>query len=121
LRGSFDFSSENNLQHHSVLTFSFSGTARACKGLAITYSPAAHIPADHTRSREMMQKKLIDWPISSHDPVSVTLRKNVIVIPSVKVRAMRNNEYGGRRRRAFSVANAAERMTYGATILKRAA
>ena len=37
---------------------------------AIRYSPAAQIPADHTNSSEVMQKKLIDCPISSHDPVT---------------------------------------------------
>jgi hypothetical protein len=62
-------------------------------------SPAAQIPADHTSKREAMQKKVIDCPISNHEPrrqsdneqsgnagpvsflpVSVTLKKNVIVI-----------------------------------------
>ena len=66
---------------------------------AMSASPIAHIPADHTSSSELMQKKLIVCPISSQEPVaeprlidsrgsraagdvpvSVTFRKNVIVI-----------------------------------------
>ena len=43
-------------------------------------SPTTQIPADQTSSSELMQKKLIVCPISSHEPVSVTFRKNVIVI-----------------------------------------
>ncbi len=43
-------------------------------------SPTAQMPADQTSSSELMQKKLIVCPISSHEPVSVTFRKNVIVI-----------------------------------------
>ena len=58
----------------------------------------AHIPADQTSKRELIQKKLIVCPISSQEPanihqstdggredagdlpVSVTLKKNVIVM-----------------------------------------
>jgi hypothetical protein len=66
-------------------------------------SPIEAIPAENTRSSEVMQKCDIDWPICSHEPVrgwvniitalprrvkkaanplpvSVTLKKNVIVI-----------------------------------------
>lgn len=62
-------------------------------------SPRAQIPADHTSSSELIQKKLIVCPISNHDPierdvratrkvktdridlpVSVTLKKKVIVM-----------------------------------------
>ena len=43
-------------------------------------SPTTQIPADQTSSSEIMQKKLIVCPISSHEPVSVTFRKNVMVI-----------------------------------------
>ena len=39
----------------------------------INHSPAAQIPAAQSNNREVIQKKLIDWPISSHDPVSCTL------------------------------------------------
>jgi hypothetical protein len=35
---------------------------------AVRYSPRAHIAADHSKSSDVMQKKLIDCPISSHDP-----------------------------------------------------
>lgn len=35
---------------------------------AMRISPIAHIPADQTSKRELTQKKLIDCPISSHDP-----------------------------------------------------
>jgi len=35
---------------------------------AIKASPAAQIPADQTSKSEVMQKKLIDCPISSHEP-----------------------------------------------------
>lgn len=69
---------------------------------AMRYSPAVQIPADQTSNREVMQKKLIDCPISNHDPVSyvdtiqsdhqltnspvsVTFRKNAIVIPNPEV------------------------------------
>ena len=34
-------------------------------------SPTAQIPADQTRSRELMQKKLIDCPISNHEPIVI--------------------------------------------------
>jgi len=64
-----------------------------------------------------MQKKVIDCPISNHDPVSVTLKKNVMVMTSVRVRATRKRENGGRSRRAFRVAKDADKMTKGATIL----
>lgn len=50
----------------------------------IKYSPAAQIPADHKSNMEVMQKKLIDWPISSQEPVSCTLKKKVKVIPTTK-------------------------------------
>lgn len=32
------------------------------------YSPAAHIPAAHNNNNDVMQKKLIDCPISSQEP-----------------------------------------------------
>jgi hypothetical protein len=71
-------------------------------------------------------------------PVSVTRKKNVIVItvpisfsltvvsasmnaqrhlPSVSVSATRNSENGGKCRRALSTANDTAKITYGATIL----
>ena len=31
-------------------------------------APKTQMPADQTSSSELMQKKLIVWPISSHDP-----------------------------------------------------
>jgi hypothetical protein len=67
----------------------------------IRASPDDVMPAENTRSREVMQKCDIDWPICNHEPakkkknhvklildverslfspVSVTLKKNVIVI-----------------------------------------
>jgi len=39
----------------------------------IRYSPATQTPPDHSNSREDTQKKVIDCPISSHDPVSCTI------------------------------------------------
>lgn len=36
--------------------------------LAIRTSPTAHNPADQTNSSDVMQKKLMDWPISNHEP-----------------------------------------------------
>lgn len=71
---------------------------RAGTGGPKSHSPSAQIPADQTSSSELMQKKLIVWPISSHEPaqrfvrpvlwqthaphipVSVTLKKNVSVM-----------------------------------------
>ena len=41
----------------------------------IKYSPVAQILADHKNSNEVIKKKLMDWPISSQDPVSCTLKK----------------------------------------------
>jgi hypothetical protein len=58
-----------------------------------------------------MQKKVMDCPISSHDPVSVTLKKKVMVMTSVRVSATRNRENGGRFRRAFKVAKEADSIT----------
>ena len=49
---------------------------------AIRYSPAAQIPADHNNNKDVMQKKLIDCPISSQEPVSRTLKKKARVIPT---------------------------------------
>jgi hypothetical protein len=43
-------------------------------------------------------------------PVSVTLKKNVSVMPSVKVRATRNSENGGRWRASFTAANVTDNM-----------
>ena len=51
------------------------------------HSPSAQIPADQTSSSELMQKKLIVCPISSHEPVSVTFIKNVIVM-TVDIQAL---------------------------------
>jgi hypothetical protein len=48
---------------------------------AIRYSPAAQIPADQSSRSDAIQKKVIDWPISNHDPVSCTLKKKLRVIP----------------------------------------
>ena len=67
------------------------------------------MPADHTSKREAMQKKVIDCPISNHEPrsrsvmskgscgicvgflpVSVTLKKNVMVM-TVKGLCQRQN------------------------------
>jgi len=53
------------------------------------------MPADQTNSKDVITKKLIVCPISSHDPLSVTFRKKVMVIPSVRLRAIRNKENGG--------------------------
>lgn len=39
-----------------------------------SHSPSAQIPADQTSSSELMQKKLIVWPISSHEPVQCLVR-----------------------------------------------
>ena len=47
----------------------------------IKYSPVAQILADHKNSNEVIKKKLMDWPISSQDPVSCTLKKKDEVIP----------------------------------------
>ena len=47
----------------------------------IKYSPVTHIPADHKSNNEVIQKKLMDWPISNQAPVSFTLKKKVRVIP----------------------------------------
>ena len=104
-------------------------------------SPTAQMPADQTNNRELMQKKLIVCPISSHEPVSVTFKKNVIVmtvnIPvlqsaavmgwmkaawkanvlSVRVRATRKRLNGGRSRRALRIEKVMARMIYGETIL----
>ena len=55
---------------------------------AIKYSPAAQIPADHNNNSDVMQKKLIVCPISSHDPVSETLKKNASVMPAVHIESM---------------------------------
>ena len=64
------------------------------------YSPAAQMPVDHNSKSEVMQKKVIDCPISSQEPersmmnimlkgsllsnlpVSRTVKKNDIVIPT---------------------------------------
>lgn len=43
--------------------------------------------------------------------MSVTLKKNVSVMPSVKVRATRNNENGGRWRASFRAAKVTDKMT----------
>jgi len=75
------------------------------------------MPADHTSKREAMQKKVIDCPISNHEPVSVTLKKNVMVMTSVSVWATRKRENGGRSRRVFRAAKDTDKMTKGATIL----
>ena len=37
---------------------------------AVSASPMAYIPGDHTRSKELMQKKLIVCPISSQEPAN---------------------------------------------------
>ena len=90
---------------------------------AIKCSPSAHIPADHSRSRDVIQKKLMDCPISSHEPgckgkrteiyakdnsnvpVSCTWKKKVSVIPSVSVRATSSSEKGGSWSVLFRTAN----------------
>ena len=59
---------------------------------AISTSPTAQIPADQTNSKELMQKKLMVCPISSHDPVSVTFRKNVIVMTVARKSALQQQE-----------------------------
>jgi len=81
------------------------------------YSPIVYIPAEHTNNSEFTQKKLTDCPTSSHDPVSVTFRKNDIVIPSVSVRAIINSENGGKWSLVFKVAKTADKTTCGAAIL----
>ena len=63
-------------------------TTRPTKVSAIKYSPAAQIPADHNNNSDVMQKKLIVCPISSHDPVSETLKKNASVMPAVHIESM---------------------------------
>ena len=50
-------------------------------------SPTAQMPADQTSNSELIQKKLIVCPISSHEPVSVTFKKNVIVM-TVDIQAL---------------------------------
>lgn len=42
--------------------------------------PAAAIPPENTNNKLEIQKCVIDCPICSHEPVSVTLKKNVMVI-----------------------------------------
>ena len=54
---------------------------------AMRTSPTAQMPADQTSNSELMQKKLIVCPISSHEPVSVTFKKNVIVM-TVDIQAL---------------------------------
>lgn len=116
------------------------------------YSPAAQMPADHTNKRDVIQKKLMDCPISNQDPIGrISQRTGVRVVafhtgishvqkechrrsyghdqkwilsvnltsfpPSVRVNATRNREKEGRRKRALRVAKAADKITYGTTIL----
>ena len=40
---------------------------------AIKNSPAAQIPADQTSNSDVMQKKLIDCPISNQDPCNLII------------------------------------------------
>ena len=123
--------------HQSSFRATTPGTRYPTNVPDINLSPNAQIPADHTSNIEVIQKKLIDCPISNHDPVSVTWKKKVTVItkpdrfnttrksignqvlysPSVIVSAMRNSENGGRSNLAFIVANTEARITNGATIL----
>ena len=63
------------MYHYAVWLF----VVDICEGLS-SHSPSAQMPADHTSNKELMQKKLIVCPISSHEPVSVTFRKKVIVM-----------------------------------------
>ena len=42
----------------------------------IKTSPKDVIPAENTRSREVMQKCDIDWPICNHEPVRKKKKKN---------------------------------------------
>ena len=94
---------------------------------AVRYSPRAHIPVDHSKSSDVMQKKVIDCPISSHEPlivpgeqatnargydipVSCTWKKKVRVIPSVSVKATSNSEKGGNWRVLFKTANVTDKM-----------
>lgn len=39
----------------------------------IIISPAAHKPAAKTCSKDVMQKKLIDCPISNQDPTNISI------------------------------------------------
>jgi hypothetical protein len=71
----------------------------------IKYSPVTQILADHKSSNEVIQKKVMDWPISSQDPVSCTLKKKVKVIPSLIVSATRSRENGGRFRVSLRTEN----------------
>lgn len=118
----------------------------------IRYSPIAQMPADHTNKRDVMQKKLIDCPISNQDPTARISKRMAVDLalltgighvqkerhrhsywnnqkwivlangkscpPSVMVNATRKREKEGRRKRALRVAKAADRITYGTTILK---
>lgn len=69
--------------HHSLFSRTSALSTRYSTNVpAIKLSPNAQIPADQTSNREVIQKKLIDCPISSHDPLSVTWKKKVIVMPA---------------------------------------
>ena len=46
---------------------------------AVTQHSTLQIPTNHKSNIEVIQKKLVDWPISSQDPVSCTL-KNIKAI-----------------------------------------
>ena len=48
----------------------YSALLRGGLGSAISSSPAADTAAAHSSRREAIQKKVMDWPISSQDPVS---------------------------------------------------
>ncbi len=61
------------------------GGGRRANTSAIKYSPAAQMPADQSSKSEAMQKKVIDWPISNHEPVSCTLKKKLTVIPGTAI------------------------------------
>lgn len=111
-------------------------SGRRASTSAIKYSPAEQIPADQSSRSDAMQKKVIDWPISNHEPVSCTLKKKLSVIPatamhklpvrldgghdapSVNVRATSSSEKGGSPRASLSSAKVTESIMYGATILK---
>ena len=46
------------------------GTRYSANVSAIELSPNAQTPADHTSNKEVIQKKVMDCPISNHDPIN---------------------------------------------------
>lgn len=69
--------------------------------------------------RPEMAKLVMLLPISSHDPSSVTRKKNESAKKSERVDAMMKREKGGRRSRWLRTEVTAERATKGVRSLKR--